>query len=320
MKRAHRVLVGTVAGLFFSTAAWSVTTETSGNPYQGIVDRNVFGLKPPPPPPDPEAVKPPPSKMFLTGITTILGNKRALMKTTPPAKPGEPAKEQSFMLGEGQRDGEIEVVQIDEIAGKVKIKAFGSETTLDFENNGVKAAAAPAPAPGGAPAPPGFVPKPGTPGFNPNPFNPNSATRPLRLPTPTGSAATSPGSSPFTPVFANNPAGYNPTPVYGGGGVSVGVGNTTIPLTGSTAPAVSPAQAAAEAASSQMTADQRFLLVEAYRAKLAQEGKTAMVPPIPPTPFTSELNPSTPGNSGTTTPSVPTLPRAPSLPPLPTAQ
>ena len=120
-----------------------------GSPYQGIVERNVFGLKAPAPPPDPEANKPPPPKIFLTGITTILGNKRALMKLTPPAKPGEPAKEQSFTLGEGQRDGELEVLEIDEKAGTVKVNEFGTVMTLSFENNGVKAG--PAPAPGGAP-------------------------------------------------------------------------------------------------------------------------------------------------------------------------
>src|SRR5580765_7113869 len=71
--------------------ALAVTIDNpAGNPYQGIVDRNVFGLRPPPPPPDPELNKPPPPKITLTGITTILGNARALMKTPPPAaKPGE---------------------------------------------------------------------------------------------------------------------------------------------------------------------------------------------------------------------------------------
>jgi hypothetical protein len=317
MKRDERVLICTVAGVAFCLAASAVTSDPPGSPYQGIVDRNVFGLKPPPPPPDPEATKPPPPKMFLTGITTILGNKRALMKMTPPAKPGEPAKEQSFTLGEGQREGDLEVLHIDEVAGTVKVSVYGTVATLDFDNNGVKAAAAPAPGPG--PAPPGFVPKPGAPGS----FNPAFPTaRPLRLPTPSG-AASMPSGVPVTPVYANTPAGYgNPAPVYGGATPTMALGNTTVPLTGSTAPQPTPAQTAAEASASQMTADQRFLLVEAYRAKLAQEGRTHLVPPVPPTPFTSELNGGAAGGTGagTATPAVPTLPRAPSLPPLPTAQ
>src|SRR5215472_11388177 len=86
------------------------------SPYQAIVDRNVFALKPPPPPPtnNPDANKPPPPAITLTGITTILGSKRAFMSVNMPAKPPEPAKVQSFMLSEGQRDGDIEVLEIDE--------------------------------------------------------------------------------------------------------------------------------------------------------------------------------------------------------------
>jgi hypothetical protein len=38
-----------------------------------------------------------------------------------------------------------------------------------------------------------------------------------------------------------------------------------------------------------MTAEEQFLLVEAFRAKMKQLGK--YVPPIPPTPLTRELNP-----------------------------
>jgi len=104
MKHGERMLICSLAGLALCITGNAVGGDSPGNPYQGIIDRNVFGLKPPPPPPDPESTKPPPPKVFLTGITTILGNRRALLKMTPPAKPGEPAKEQSFTLGEGQRE------------------------------------------------------------------------------------------------------------------------------------------------------------------------------------------------------------------------
>ena len=183
MKQGQRMLICALAGVVLCTSGNAATSDAPGNPYQGIVDRNVFGLKSPPPPPDPEANKPPPPKVFLTGITTILGNKRALLKTTPPAKPGEPAKEQSFTLGEGQRDGEIEVLEIDEKAGTVKVNDYGTITTLDFDKNGVKVAGGVPPAPGapGAPAarPGGFVPGPVG-----NPFPPaggaNALPRPMR--------------------------------------------------------------------------------------------------------------------------------------------
>jgi len=77
MKHGQRMLICTLASMAMCRSGNAVTSDTPGNPYQGIVDRNVLGLKSPPPPPDPEANKPPPPKILLTGITTILGNKRA---------------------------------------------------------------------------------------------------------------------------------------------------------------------------------------------------------------------------------------------------
>jgi hypothetical protein len=302
------MLICTLAGVALCTSGNAVTSDAPGNPYQGIVDRNVFGLKSPPPPPDPEANKPPPPKIFLTGITTILGNKRALLKTTPPPKPGEPAKEQSFTLGEGQREGEIEVLEINEKAGTVKVNDYGTITTLDFDKDGVKVAGGIPPAPGGAAARPGgFVPGPAA-----NPFTPaggaNALPRPMRLPTPTGAAA-SPALGGATPAYAGG------VPAYGGSTPGLTVGGTTVPLSGSTAVQAQPQAQAG----SQLTAEQQFLMVEAERARLQQQGLSSKFPPIPPTPLTSELNPGTTGTptTGATTPTAPAWPpRAPSLPPL----
>jgi len=66
MKHGGKMLICLIGGLALRIAANEVTTESSNNPYQSIVDRNVFALKPPPPPPDPEATKPPPVKITLT--------------------------------------------------------------------------------------------------------------------------------------------------------------------------------------------------------------------------------------------------------------
>jgi hypothetical protein len=109
----------------------------SSNPYQGIVDRNVFGLKPLPPPGKPEEKKVDLPPITLTGITTILGNKRALMNVQSPGKPPKP-----LILAEGQREDEIEVLEIDEKAGSVKISQSGTVIPLNFEKNGVKLPAA----------------------------------------------------------------------------------------------------------------------------------------------------------------------------------
>jgi hypothetical protein len=308
MKHGERTLVCTLAAFAMCTAANAITGtgDASGSPYQSVVERNVFGLKPPPPPPDPEANKPPPPKMFLQGITTFGGTKRALLKTQMPAKPGEPPKgEQSFVLAEGQREGDIEVLEIDAKGGTVKVNDFGTIATLDFEHNGIKTVAA-APVAGAAPHPAGGLPAPGA-----NPFTPAGGaqpppiTRPLRLPRQTGASASF-ESGGATPAYASG------TTAYGGGTPSLGLGGTQVPLYGSTPVQTQPQPQAAASPTSQLTAEEQFLIVEANREQNQRLG--LKVPPIPPTPLTPDNSPTTAPT--TTQPNVPPLPR-PGQPLLP---
>jgi hypothetical protein len=156
MKHGGTMLVWLAGSLALGTAATTSPADAPQNPYQAVVERNVFGLKPPPPPPDPEANKPPLPKITLTGIITVGGTKRALMKTPPPvgapAKPGEPPKtEQSYILSVDEREGDLQVLEIDEKAGSVKVNYGGNVTELTFEKDGVKGP--PTPAPGALPVP-----------------------------------------------------------------------------------------------------------------------------------------------------------------------
>ena len=117
------------------------------NPYHLIPDRNVFGLRPPVPAASAQA-QAPVQKIILTGITTILGDKRALMKTQPPpGRSGE--KEHSLILTEGQREAGVEVLAIDVKAGSVTVNNSGTVMTLTFEKNGAKPHPAPPQTPGG---------------------------------------------------------------------------------------------------------------------------------------------------------------------------
>jgi hypothetical protein len=63
-----------------------------------------------------------------------LGKKLAFMNVQVPPKPGEQAKggPQSFMLGIGEREGEIEVLEIDEKDGIVKVNDYGVITNVPF--------------------------------------------------------------------------------------------------------------------------------------------------------------------------------------------
>jgi hypothetical protein len=322
MKHGETMLICTVAGVALCLPARAVTSDApAGSPYQGIVERNVFGLKPPPPPPDPEANKPPPPKITLQGITTFGGVKRALLKAQMPVKPGEqhkgepPKGEESFILAEGQREGDIEVLEINDKPGSefVKVNDFGTITNLNFENNGIKTAAASGPGP--TPAPAGVAPNPGA-----SPFpqggggKPYSPTRPMRTPGPPGAAASSAsyGGAPAATSFG----GVSAAPSYG----SVPVGATApggISLPGF-ATSATPTPTAA-----QQQQQQPALTGEGQAAVLAAqqiENKDRPFPPLPP-PIAQMLGEGSGTATATPRPGPPSLPLSPGAvrtpPPMP---
>lgn len=302
MKHGGKMLVCLAGGFAACVAAHAVTPEPPTGPYQSIIDRNLFALKPPPPPPDPEATKAPPVKITLTGITTILGNKRALMKSpAPPGKPGEPAKpELSYILTVGQREGDVEVLDIDEVAGNVKLRNAGVEVTLNIDKDGPKLAPSASGVPGipgvpGAPLPaPGArvltPPSPtGNPGFT-------MPTRSLRLP-PAG-AASSAGNTGGAP-FPGQTAGVAPaiSPGY--------VGSAPQNLSGQAQRNWPP--------EANLTREEQAIAMEAEKQILMQQGNRAAFL-IPSTGLSDSSSSPQTGGSGTQSPG---LPRPPGSPPLP---
>ncbi len=122
--------------------------------YRLIPARNVFRLRPPPATPEPKIQQPALPKLILTGITTILDTKRVLLiMQAAGARPGEAGGETSLILAEGQREGPIEILQIDEANGRVQLKNSGTPMTLSFERDGRTLPATAAPTPAGGPAP-----------------------------------------------------------------------------------------------------------------------------------------------------------------------
>jgi hypothetical protein len=73
----------------------------------------------------------------------MLGYKQALLRMQASAKPGQPAREESLILAEGQRENGIEVLRIDEDSGQVSILNGATRMTLDFERNGIQAKGSP---------------------------------------------------------------------------------------------------------------------------------------------------------------------------------
>ncbi|MEK7707888.1 MAG: hypothetical protein AAB380_07820, partial [Verrucomicrobiota bacterium] len=134
MKRDGKMLICLTGGLVLSVSARAVTADAQGNSYQGVVIRNVFAIKPPPVLSSVKPAEPEPPKITPQGIMSVIGRQQVLFKTMMPgSKPGEPPRETAMVLSVGQREGEIEVVAIDESAGTITFNNHGKPQTLSLE-------------------------------------------------------------------------------------------------------------------------------------------------------------------------------------------
>jgi hypothetical protein len=134
MKLVGRTFAWIGTGLLLNPIAWAAAADS---PYDGIAKRNAFGLVPPKII-EKELVREPLPNVLLTGITTILNKKLALITVQLPNRPPE-----SCILAEGEKRGEVEVLHIDETAGVVQVNVRDTVKVLDFKSNGAKTSAAP---------------------------------------------------------------------------------------------------------------------------------------------------------------------------------
>jgi len=260
--------------------------EANISAYEGIPQRNVFGLRPPTTQPQQEPAAAPLPKITLTGITTILDSKRALMKVAAAnTKQPDPAKELSLILTEGQREGDIEVLQIDERAGSVKVRNSGQVMVLTFDKDGAKLPATPAPGSPGAPTSPSALPAV-------QPTNPY--TLPART---TATPPPLPGRNTHRTVV--------PAP-----GVATSNSTVTPPVGGVPSPTGLPGSSAATpapAANQDLTAEEQAIVMELQRQ--SNPSAAALLPPTPLTPAPAAQTPvesSAPGM--TVNPAIPSRP------------
>jgi hypothetical protein len=146
------------------------------SPFQVILIRNPFGLRPVPTnvvvvtqtsaPPAQENVN-------LSGITYVGGKKRAWM-VIPAGGPRTNTATFSMAVGDPEFEG-VKVEHIDVRRGVVQIRKQGVPTTLDFENHGLAYSGPVAVTVPGAAGRPGRVPVPGQP--RPGVPTPNAAVR-----------------------------------------------------------------------------------------------------------------------------------------------
>jgi hypothetical protein len=255
-------------------------SSLANSPYTVIGERNIFGLKDPPDPtpvaPEPEPEPPPNIK--ITGITTVMGIPRALLKVQTPAKNGKKEEEKSLILVAGglAKEG-IEVLEIDEANGvakdiKVKIRQGGKESWLALERDTAKAGPPP-PAPGAAPAQVAAV-----------------AQKLAAARAAAGGAAPPPNVAagiPNRPLRTGQPGapGYQP----GAAGYAPGVGGV---VTDAAAINSNPKYISRDYG---LSREEQVILIEANRELTRDAVAAGEMPPLPPTELTPpELNPTTP--------------------------
>jgi len=105
-------------------------SPSTDNPYIAITTRNIFDLQEatlltnvPPEAPASPSIK-------LVGITTILGDKQALLTENEPVIAGKPATTHSLILREHERFGGLEVLEINPQARTVRIKSDEKESLI----------------------------------------------------------------------------------------------------------------------------------------------------------------------------------------------
>jgi hypothetical protein len=118
------LLIGLVAAGWLSGRSLRAGAAPSANPYAPIVTRNVFALVPIPVNTGPEVPADPPPKITPNGIMTIFGKLQVLFKVSENL-PGQPPKDDSFVMSEGDRQDDIEVQKIDEKAAVITFNNHG---------------------------------------------------------------------------------------------------------------------------------------------------------------------------------------------------
>jgi hypothetical protein len=167
----HGWLLGMLALVSTAQAVTPESTEgtapaaASSNPYLSLTNRNAFGIKPPPPPPDPKANIPPPAppNLFVTGFSRLKGVKKAYLVVNRPGKSPD-----YIIVDEAYDVDGLKVTSIDPAKETLTVINGGTEVSLNFKDNGLKAANPP-PGPIGNPGMVQPIPG-GMPGGGPRPL------------------------------------------------------------------------------------------------------------------------------------------------------
>jgi hypothetical protein len=251
MKRVGKIAVCLAGGLALNAGLRAESVAPPDNPYAPIVVRNVFDLNPPQKVDAAPVVEAnPPPKITLNGIMNVFGHLQALYKVSDSGKPGQPPKDSSYILSEGQGQDDVEVVKINEKDALVTFNNHGTVQELPLSSQ--SASSAPAATTG----------NPNIPGFHPIINNGGNPGNPFGGPGNLGGTG------------ANLGGGARP----GGNGANNFNGLPTVqPRTTYSAP--QPQQP-------ELTPEEQVIAIEANRELTKQQVIQGTMPPLPPTVMT----------------------------------
>ena len=270
MKRVGKLCICLAGGLVLNAGLRAADTVSPDHPYAPIVTRNVFNIHPPPPVDPNKQPDVPLPKITPNGIMSVFGHLQALFKVAIPPKQGQPAREQTYMLSEGQQQDDIEVVKIDATTQVVTFDNHGTVQELPLT---VANASGPGPS-GAVPGGPGPIPGLARPGFRPGgnrgggadfyQFGQNSGGGGQKLNVVIGGANNSSGN--MSGGYNANNSTVNASVSTGSrfGAVSAGTGSSSVPSPDGLTPA------------------ERLALMRIQQAQFEAQGMNPAIIPIPP--------------------------------------
>ncbi len=297
------LLTGAVAFVGMSVKAFA---DARQNPYDAIVERNPFGLKPPPPPPDPSTNAPPapvtpPAQVKVTGFLSVFSNNKVLLEVIP--APGKPMLKP--VLSAGERIESVEVVAINVEKNEVTIKNGTVVTNLTFEVAKSTGPTAPPPHTGVVQPPPMASPMPAPVQTS---YNQSQGSGRYAVMMAGGNSSTPPPANPAAPASFGGSAAFGNSGAMGANVPAVGGSSDGFRQI----PSRNIRTATPQATQNQdpaITREEQYRQMEEARlrnAAMSQIAGKELFPPLPPTPHTPADAP-----AGRTPPPVPGFPPVP---------
>jgi hypothetical protein len=135
--------------IWLLAAGCGTAALAADTPYDSIVARNAFGLRPAPliqPASPPQSVWTPPPDLKITGLIALPPTRKVSFYVVEHGKPPK-----SYVLAEGEQQDDIKVVTIDAGSQTVRVKNQGVYVILDFKTHGLSPSTDAMPATAGPP-------------------------------------------------------------------------------------------------------------------------------------------------------------------------